>query len=441
MPLLPRLLALCAALLAVLYALLRPRLALLGLTTTPQPALNLDTCERIEGLEACGSAWVDQGSGVAYLPCSSVPARASWFPPLSRLSAPASPTQPDTLRVLDLQTRNHREIKLVGMPAQEGGAGRVWVDGISGAVGGNDGGEEGEEVVTLYLVSHRPPSPPSSAPTVGADSVIEVFRTQLGSDEARWVRTVRHALVRTPGGVLADGERGVWVTNDHAGKTDWTRKLEPWYHAPSEIVYCDLTSPLDRDVECVIAADGLKAPSGLAKGPGDLLYSASAFSGEVTVWEIQHADKSLVPLDIIPLPHPISALHISPTGALFAATSASFFSSGNATAANPALPLPRMSRSPVEVWSVQNETGAAQYYGQKYATLLALSDPTGEVVSGITTAAPWREWLLLTGYFTPDAVMCRLDETPESHETRDDISCHEPHQLRPDAAGQASKAV
>lgn len=38
--------------------------------------------------------------------------------------------------------------------------------------------------------------------------------------------------------------------------------------------------------------------TGIAKGPGDLLYLASTFHGEVTSWEIQ-SDKTLLPYNLI----------------------------------------------------------------------------------------------------------------------------------------------
>lgn len=171
------------------------------------------------------------------------------------------------------------------------------------------------------------------------------------------------------------------------------------------------------------------ARTGIAKGPDDLLYSASTFTGEISVWDIQ-ADHTLVPSSHIwvrwfagqlnarrthrfalplQIQRPIDNLHVSPTtGAIFAATFPRFF---DFALSSPSLPRPHKpysSRSPVEIWRVANQTSDEQFLGRRWAKDVVLADPKGETVSAVTTAAPWRDQLLLTGYFTPHAVVCRL---------------------------------
>ncbi|GAA5910446.1 hypothetical protein JCM6882_007358 [Rhodosporidiobolus microsporus] len=417
--------------------LLSPRLAVLNVwpkTRALHPALNVGECVRVEGLEACEDAWVDHKGGKAYLACSSLQARSVWQPADSVLDGPSALStallgQKDTLRLFDFATNTHEEVALHGMPDTdaEGGWGRVWTHGMDVLVhppspSSSSAGEQPE--ITILLISHRPPQPPSSAKQEGADSVVEVFSSRLGSNEARWVRTVRHPLLRTPNNLVGDaallspsskggeegGEKvGFWLTNDHRSKTGWERVVETVFHAPSEVVYCEADlEDTEREAECKVAADSVMYPNGLAKGPNDLLYSASTYTGDITVWEIQHADKTLVPVNSIPIGRPIDNLHPSPSGALYAATFPLARAFGAAAPTAKDVDRPRRVKAPVEVWRVGNETGEGQFYGRQFRTSVALADPTGEVVSAITSAAPYGDKLLLTGYFTPHATVCRL---------------------------------
>lgn len=64
------------------------------------------------------------------------------------------------------------------------------------------------------------------------------------------------------------------------------------------------------------------------------------------------------------------------------------------------------------MWQIANETDPEQVFlGRKYRKEVALADPKGEVVSAVTSAAPWRDQLLLTGFFTPEAVVCQMPST------------------------------
>ncbi|GAA5820765.1 hypothetical protein JCM11251_003148 [Rhodosporidiobolus azoricus] len=407
--------------------LLSPRLTVLGVwpkTRELQPPRGIDACQAIEGLEACEDGWVDHVNGKAYLACSTLESRSIWQPSLglldgSRALSSNLVNHTDKLRLFDFATNTHEEVVLHGMPDtnQEGWA-RVWLHGMEVLVHPSSNDEQPE--VTILLISHRPPLLPSSAPEVGARSVVEVFSSRLGSTSAQWVRTVEHPLVRTPNNLVGDaalvesgsGKVGFWVSNDHRTKTGKMRSVEMVYHETSEIVYCeaDLLEK-DKEPECKLAADGNAFPNGLAKGPNDLLYSASTYTGDITVWEIQQADKTLVPVNSIPLHRPIDNLHTSPsTGNVYASTFPLLLRFADAGPTDKDPRRPERVRSPVEVWRVANETGEGQFYGRQFATSLAVSDPDGKVVSAVTSAVPYQDKLLLTGYYTPHATVCTLGE-------------------------------
>jgi arylesterase / paraoxonase len=76
-----------------------------------------------------------------------------------------------------------------------------------------------EDTAWVYAVNHRPPESAADARKVGADSVVEIFKTRIGSDVLEHVRTVRDEHVVTPNDLVgrSDG-KGFWVSNDRAMK-------------------------------------------------------------------------------------------------------------------------------------------------------------------------------------------------------------------------------
>lgn len=74
------------------------------------------------------------------------------------------------------------------------------------------------DALTVFITSHRIYPDRATSAQTGADSVIEVFETRTGESELRWVKTVRHDLIRTPNAFVAMGETAFYVTNDHSKK-------------------------------------------------------------------------------------------------------------------------------------------------------------------------------------------------------------------------------
>lgn len=87
----------------------------------------------------------------------------------------------------------------------------------------------------VYVVSHRPPLdwqsglPGTDAAEVGADSVVEVFRTRVGSDELRYWGTFEDPVIVTPNDVVgASDGNSFYFTNDHGNiKTGFVRSPFP----------------------------------------------------------------------------------------------------------------------------------------------------------------------------------------------------------------------
>lgn len=81
--------------------------------------------------------------------------------------------------------------------------------------------EHDSKLLWVYLVNHRPPLDPSvDAERVGADSVIEIFKTQVGANSMQWITTISDSeVIFTPNDIVG-GTNGqeFWFTNDHGIK-------------------------------------------------------------------------------------------------------------------------------------------------------------------------------------------------------------------------------
>ncbi|GAA5961203.1 hypothetical protein JCM3765_001263 [Sporobolomyces pararoseus] len=404
MAILHKLLLIVIPIISISLAILQPRISTFGIFRSPSPPLNVDPaqCQPIDGLEACEDAWVDHELGLAYLACSTREVRSNWAPALGSLSASKLPSvSPDTLKLFSFSSGLHSTIELSGLPPDSQG---LWVHGIEGFLHSDN------ETISLFVVSHRPRLDRSVAENQGADSVIEIFEAKRGKSHARWIKTVRSELVVTPNNLVATGPRSFFVSNDHRRKVHWTRKLEMVHSEPSSVVHCD-ASRSDDEEPCTVAIDGLIYPNGIAQSPdGSTFFIASTMTGEITTYEIQ-ADYTLFPLPAkISLNRPIDNIHVSPsTGSIYASTFPKMFKFMSA-ASTGGLDEKRMIDNPVEIWKVEEEKGEGRFYGHQYKTSLVLSDPENTVVSSITTAAPFKNKLLLTGYFTERAVVCDIGE-------------------------------
>lgn len=171
--------------------------------------------------------------------CSSREARKHWVPATLHLnSSLLPPISTDYIALFDLNTRSYRRLELHGLPAESNG---VWVHGIALWRDVVDPSK-----LTLFVNSHRPPKDRSLGHVQGADSVIEIFETTVGSHEARHVKTVKHDLIRTPNNMVATGPRTFYASNDHRYKVRWDpifASLVPAVHGCLLRRFCLVTRP------------------------------------------------------------------------------------------------------------------------------------------------------------------------------------------------------
>lgn len=144
--------------------------------------------------------------------------------------------------------------------------------------------------------------------------------------------------------------------------------------------------------------DIIGTTTGVAKGPGNLIYSGSSLAGNIRMWERQ-ADHTLFLSEEITVPRPTDNIHVNPsTGSIYMSTFPNIleFLKASSKEGQASGHL-----SPVEVWVVGNDTRGADeiHHGTKHSVQRVFGD-LGENVSGSTSAAPWRNSIVLTGTFS-----------------------------------------
>ena len=124
---------------------------------------------------------------------------------------------PDYIAVLDTTTVSSKPkfwpMRMKNLPLDWKGYHAHGMDVVVSTVPGE------EDIAWVYAVNHRPPEPAADAKKVGADSVVEIFKTKIGSDVLEHIRTVRDEHVVTPNDLVGrpDG-KGFWASNDHSVK-------------------------------------------------------------------------------------------------------------------------------------------------------------------------------------------------------------------------------
>ncbi|KAI7948199.1 hypothetical protein MJO29_009864 [Puccinia striiformis f. sp. tritici] len=433
-------------LLVLIGAFLKPKLQEAGVFRTIAN-VNNERCSRIEGLQACEDIFVDQPTGLAYLACSHRKDRANWLPALNVLKYEniQGQSSADYLTILDLNTHDHRKVKLTNLPESllQGGIHTHGLDLFVHPEKAEPGepenaGAEAESThprkATIFLINHRS-SQDSSLPHPGtADSVIEVFDTIIGSDEATYRRTIHHDLVITPNNLVALNENSFYVTNDHLRKKHWTRDLEVCQvdfvaremkslrnlSVDSKLRYANqvlfLDSALDsvvhcsfeESVQCIAALHGrYQFPNGIAKGPGNTIYMTNSLNAHLRLLEIQ-PDNTLIVKEEYKVPRVIDNIYVNSAGSVFIASIPSFLKFENV--------LKELHKedssavSPSEVWKFSNQTSPESPQKTPFKLERIFADD-GNQVSGTTSLAPWNSKLFMTGILSSYVSVCEVNQT------------------------------
>ncbi|CUA74444.1 hypothetical protein RSOLAG22IIIB_05553 [Rhizoctonia solani] len=379
----------------VIYQIyLSPLLVLGGWGRVIKP-LNTEKCTDIEELKSCEKLVVHP-SGLVYLACASSPAsRIDWMPSAFNLNSSAlrDRTSTDYVATYDHRTRTATRLDMLGLDDPRG----LNVHGMDVVADDVD-----SDLLWIYLVNHRPPLDPSTdAYLVGADPVIEIFKTRIGSKIIEWVRTLEDPEVIVSPNDVVGGTNGkeVWFTNDRRARTGAVRALIDWvFH-----IKCTTVGYCHSDTGCKIAADELYASNGLTRAQDGNFWVASTFGGYITVHEHQ-ADNTLVPTEIIQVGHLIDNLATSPDGSVIATTLPNIFDIMRA-GKNTSLTAPSSAHR------VSINAGSESYYGEKYKVEKVYED-NGDLGSSATSAALYQGHLYLHGLMAHRLRICQLPTKP-----------------------------
>lgn len=153
-------------------------------------------------------------TGTLYLACSTPAGRVEYTPYFEKFNASFAGN--DYIATYNPTTHNIQ---------------RLTFENFSGSKGfsahGMDVVPSAEDSTTLYvyLVNHRP-SLSVNPQAVGLDSVIEVFKTKVGSTSLQHIKTVEDKVIDTPNDVVgAPDGKSFFFTNDHSAKVGLVRVL------------------------------------------------------------------------------------------------------------------------------------------------------------------------------------------------------------------------
>ncbi|KAF8608963.1 hypothetical protein BDV93DRAFT_541341, partial [Ceratobasidium sp. AG-I] len=353
--------------------------------------MNNNECGSIEALKACEKISVHP-SGLIYLACAgSIESRITWMPTLDALNATALRSRQfhDHLVTYDVPTGRITKLALEGFTEPRG----LNLHGMGVVVD-----EKDPNMLWIYLVNHRPPVDTSvHAEKIGANSVVEVFKTRLGADHVEWVQTVEDAKVMVTPNDIVGGANGqeVWFTNDNSVKTGIMRHIDAMFSLKSTFVgYCHLKKG------CKIASSRLHASNGIVRASDGLILVGSYLAEHITVHK-QQEDNTLVLLETIGTGLPVDNLALSSDGSIIAAA----FPKSHmlvAAARNINITVPSV------VLRVSKRATLGSVSGKSLYKVEKIYEDKGELGSFATTAAMHGDILYVHGLMAHRMLACKI---------------------------------
>jgi len=155
-------------------------------------------------------------SGLLYLACSTPSSRVHWTPAVDHLNANGA-SYDDYVATYQPKTDTVTRLKIVNFSSPRG----LSLHGMDVVPS-----ETNPSELFVYLVNHRAPLGDLDAAKVGADSVIEIFKTTVGGSTLTHIKTVEDSVIITPNDVVgAPDGKSFYFTNDHGVKVGLVRLL------------------------------------------------------------------------------------------------------------------------------------------------------------------------------------------------------------------------
>ncbi|CAO1624842.1 unnamed protein product [Sympodiomycopsis kandeliae] len=419
----PKALVTVAVLLPVLVSLslpfVLPIAQTMGFHKRELSELNNQQCTKIESLRSCEDTWLDQESGYLYAACGNSPEdRMTWFPCNDHWDV-LSRSGRDYLAVLDTASgidgrSNTARTKVLQLKGFHGlnGEGSLTVHGMG------TWKDPHSNMLRLFIVNHRPPVDAltgaiqvEAATKQGANSTIEIFETELGSDTARHIRTVAHPLIMTPNDVDGIGPDSFYVTNDHHVKKGHSKILDMIFPL-TNVVHCDEHS-------CKEALKGIKFANGIHKGArdpktGEQEWYLSATASDKFYILSEESDHTLSIKDTVKLPYPTDNLYV-PSNSISTNAYITIFPKLTSLFAH--FKSPRTHGSHAGVMRISKNTDQNAFFGEKYKVEKVYEDDNvdPESPSGITGVAidEIRSKLYLASLYQPYMWTCNYYQQPQ----------------------------
>jgi len=291
------------------------------------------------------------------------------------------------------------------------------------------------QTITIFAVNHLPDpehfSPASAelrAPHPGR-SQIEVFEHNPGSATARWVRSIRHPLIRTPNDLYATSATSFYATNDHYYRSGVLRELEDLLEyntgAWSDVVHVTFsTHANDGDaasgVSAQIAFSKIHNPNGMGHTsdarPNEVLV-ADAAGGELYVMErdVGSASPELSMRERIQLDSTVdNPSYYDDPYATTASNASGYVIAGLAVALDLAKDVrTRSNPIPTLVWYVRRDENGAQekriIFQDDGTTLRSASAAVLMAIDPKDNDGKKQAWLWVTGFVSQSIVVAKVD--------------------------------
>ena len=156
-----------------------------------------------------------QPTGLIYLACSTPSSRVHWTPAVSRLNATGA-SRDDYVAIYDPKSSAVTRLEVAGFSSTRG-LSLHGMDVVPSSTNPSD--------LFIYLVNHRAPLGDALAQDVGADSVIEIFKTTVGGKTLTYLKTIESPVIITPNDIVGspDGD-SFYFTNDHGEKVGFVSR-------------------------------------------------------------------------------------------------------------------------------------------------------------------------------------------------------------------------
>ncbi|KAG5643602.1 hypothetical protein DXG03_000610 [Asterophora parasitica] len=301
-------------------------------------------CKAVKELQACEKIVLHQPTGVIYLACSTPSSRPFWTPAVGRLNASGASFN-DYVATYDPATSRITRLNIKNFGSERG----LSLHGMDVVPSSSNPSE-----LFVYLINHRAPLDPNSAPHVGADSAVEIFKTAVGSDTLSHIRTVEDPVIVCPNDLVGypDGE-SFYFTNDHGEKVGHLRELDILGRKTTSVGYCHVKEG------CKHAITKMHGNNGIARAQNDTFYVLNSLGGAINILDRQ-ADNSLVVAEVLPTDCGLDNASVDSDGVVWIAGFPDAFTLLFKHFANPSIPAPS------SALRLSINTGTSSFYGKKY---------------------------------------------------------------------------